>query len=293
TTTVSIGSQNVRLPVIQAASQALQGANYQFVRDLYQSYLKRPASATEVSVFGGYLNSGLATPGSLTAMVQSSQEYANVCTIWLHQVYKDMLGRDAGPVEIGNWVSVLRSPGLTMAAVAKGIAASPEATIRQWTGWVQAAYQGYLRRTAGPTEVAGWITLFQSGWTRDNMNATILSSPEYLGRFGTNTQFVTAMYSDVLGRPGSATAISAWVSRLQSGATRTAVVGSFVAGFEYHWHLDVVAVSQLYQGCLGRPAGNAEVVALAQALINGIPLVAIDVNVLSSQEYYNRAAANA
>ena len=66
-----------------------------------------------------------------------------------------------------------------------------------------------------------------------------------------------------------------------------------MGSFEFHWRMYSQSVSQLYQTCLGRPAGSTEITALATALMNGTPLEVIEQAVLGSQEYYNRAARNA
>lgn len=290
--TVTVGSSNQRVTIVQGASQAAQDANNQFVKDLYQSFLMRQAGATEVSTFGGYLNNGQATRESLTNMIKTSQEYANVNSIWLKQAYSDMLGRQIGAGETTSWVTWLKGPG-TRGDVAQAILTSQEYNVRQWTGWVQTAYQTYLHRSAGSSEVAAWVNNFQVGWAKNSVTQSVLASAEYQNQFGSSDSlFVAALYTEVLGRKGSSGEVTGWVNLLKGSLNRAQVIAGFLASGEYATRVNSQWSSQLYLSCLGRQADNNEIYALVNALKNGASQTSLGVNVLLSQEYYNRAFAN-
>lgn len=289
-TTVSVGGQNYRLNVT-GASASSQAANSTFVQNLYLGYLKRQPSPGELTTFAGQLSNGQATTASLTAMVKNSQEYANVVSVWVHQAYKDMLGRDAGSGEVANWLTWLRTTSNTLDNVAYAIVTSGEFHTHQWTGWVQDVYSTYLHRSAGSGEVAAWITHFQAGWTKDSLVSAVANSAEFQNQFANNSQFVSALYADVLGRGGSAAEVQAWVNILQS-ATRAQVIAGFLGSVEHQTGQVSAAVQQLYQTCLARPADTNELSALTAALNSGTPFEALEDSVLASLEYYARALKN-
>jgi len=138
--------------------------------------------------------------------------------------------------------------------------------------------------------VSAWITNFSAGWPQDSLAQSVLTSGEYLNRFGTNTQFVIGMYNDVLGRSPAQSEINGWVAQLQTGISRAAIINGFLTSFEYHYNQNALWTAHTYQTLLGRPAGANEVTAIAQALQAGVTYEQLDVNVLGSWEYYNRAA---
>jgi uncharacterized protein YkwD len=286
---VTIGSQNVQLN-ITPNSQAAQQANQAFVSQLYQSMLKRNPSPTELNSFSSALTDGTTTQAQLTTMVRTSQEYRQVCTTWLTQVYQDNLGRPIGSSELASWLSWLETTGTPDEAAAT-ILNSPEYHQRQWTGWVQAVYQTYLDRSAGSSEVAMWIGDFKAGWTEADLVSAVVLSGEFQSRVGaSNSQFVGALYQDMLGRTGSTTEIDGWVGALQTGSSRASVVAGFLGSYEYQWRADTLWGATLYQSLLGRPADSNELSAMATALMSGVPYEAIDLSVVDSLEYYAHAA---
>ena len=66
---------------------------------------------------------------------------------------------------------------------------------------------------------------------------------------GTEAQFVQSLYSDVLGRAGSAADVSVWVGDLKAGRSVESVAGAFLSSPE---HLSR-QVGELYQTVLARP----------------------------------------
>jgi hypothetical protein len=225
-------------------------------------------------------------------MVQTSQEYAHVSTLWLEESYRDLLSRTIGPAELNGWLNWLQQGNGTLNDAAGGILHGVEFQDRVWAGWVQSTYQTYLHRSAGPAEVAAWTGLFQNGLTQSNFVAAVITSPEGQGQFAGNSQFVATLYIDLLGRTASGAEVTAWVNLLQSGTSRNAVVYGFLNSGEYQWHLAVGEVAQVYQGWLGRTAGATEVTAWANLLITGLTLPGFEAAVVTSSEYYARAVAH-
>jgi hypothetical protein len=288
TRSVTVGSTNVEVDVGQTSQQV---AN-QYVQTLWQSYLKRSPSSTELATYSNSLLNGTFTQASLAQLVKSSSEYQSVATSWLKQAYQDLLGRSISATEINSWLTWLRNSSGTLNDVDGAILGSTEYQNRVWGGWVQSAYQTYLHRSASAGEVSSWDSLFQKGMTQSCFLGYIIGSAEAQSQFSSDSQFVAAMYTDLLGRSASSTEINNWLARLQI-SSRAAVTAGFLASYEYQWHQDCVAVQQIYQNWLGRSAGSNEVNTFAAGLYNGgTSLLALEKMVLDSVEYYNRAKSN-
>jgi hypothetical protein len=118
---------------------------------------------------------------------------------FVQNLYTKLLGRagDAAPGgEIDQWVAKL--PKLHQKGVAKAILFSEESLGRR----VDQIYSTYLGRTANATENANWVKLLKKGANITRVEAAILGSAEFLSR--TTTDFVQAIYLNVLHRPASA-----------------------------------------------------------------------------------------
>ena len=248
------------------------------------------ATTSEVNDLSSQLDQGQATRESLTSQLRAGEEFRAVCTVWLRQSYRDMLSREIDAGEINGWMTYLQGTG-SQSAVVNAIVTSQEHRQVQWSGWVRDVYQTYLRRAAGTNEVGYWTGHFQAGWTKDSLVGAVVSSGEYQSRVGdSNSQFVAALYQDMLGRTAGSSEISGWASALDKGATRSSVVSGFLGSFEYRRRQNWQWSADLYSSCLGRPADTQELTSLVGALSAGATYDAITLGVLTSQEYYNRAA---
>jgi uncharacterized protein YkwD len=291
TQVVTVGAHNQRLTIV-APNQTVQQANAAFVSQLYQSMLMRPASQSEVNTQVGYLTSGTLTRDQLTAVVRGSQEYHQVCTVWVNQLGRDVLGRQLGGNEVAAWVSWVQSTG-SITGMVNSFVFSQESYHLQWSGWVQSAYQGYLGRAASSAEMSMWIGSFQGGWTQDAFLSAVLSGSEYQARVGaTNDQFVAALYGDLLGRTAAPAEIAMWLGWMQQGVRRSEIVGYFLSSFEYQQRHNTLWAAALYQTYLGRPAGGSEINMVVSLLAQGMSFAQIQVAWLSSPEYYARALRN-
>ena len=96
-------------------------------------------------------------------------------------------------------------------------------------------------------------TLTRNGWTKDSFVALVVTSGEYQSHMGfSNSQFVAALYSDLLGRTATTAELTGWINALNNSGSRSAIAAAFVASYEYHWRQYSQWSSQLYSACLGR-----------------------------------------
>ena len=127
-------------------------------------------------------------------------------------------------------------------------------------GFVRAAYQDFLARTPGASEVAFQVDAIMRGLTtRARFLEALAASPEWLSRI------VTQLYRDTLGRAPDPVGLATWVSWLQSGRFTVAQTAAlFYASAEFYAGLGggtpTSWVTTLYSAVLGRapdPAGLA------------------------------------
>jgi hypothetical protein len=128
-------------------------------------------------------------------------DYAYVQTL-----YNNLLGRTGTSAELAGWITVINNAG--QAAAADGILRSSEALGRI----VQGYYIEYLGRAAAASEVAGWVNHLQNGWSPEMVQAVFISSPEFLSHI--NTDYVQALYMNILHRTGSLQELVGWNSQL-------------------------------------------------------------------------------
>jgi hypothetical protein len=203
------------------------------------------------------------------------------------QQYRDFLAREAAAPGIGNgdpdglnfWTSWL-TDGNTKAAMIEQFFGSGE--FQGLIAPVTRLYFAYFLRIPDYAGLSFWIGQARAGMPLDTISANFAASSEFQSRYGTldNTQFVTLIYNNVLGRAPDAGGLSFWVGQLNGGTkTRGQVMTGFSESAEYQaGSANKVYVTMMYTGMLRRApdaggfdfwvgykaAGNS-----GQALING------------------------
>jgi hypothetical protein len=127
---------------------------------------------------------------------------------FVQTLYQDLLGRTGAPGELDGWA--MQVPALGQGGVANAILHSSEALGRIVEGY----YIEYLGRAAAASEIAGWVFHLQNGWSPEMVQAGFIDSREFLGHI--NTDYVQALYLNILHRTGSLAELDGWTSQLQS-----------------------------------------------------------------------------
>jgi hypothetical protein len=114
-------------------------------------------------------------------------------------------------------------------------------------------YQAAFNRTPDKAGLGYWIDAMDKGMTLTQAAAGFAGSAEFASRYGANasdTQFVQALYQNVLHRAGDSGGADFWLHALQSSVSRadvlahfsesaenqTQVIGSIQNGIDYlHW----------------------------------------------------------
>jgi hypothetical protein len=167
----------------------------------------------------------------------------------------------------------------SLSGAAQGLTHSSE----YYSSLVTQAYQHFLGRTPAAYEVTAWVKVLGSGWTNPQMEAGFVSSPEYLTKYhGPGTDWVTAVYKDLLNRTASSQELTGLAGDLKSGASPRQLAQAVAASPERAGQ----RIQEDYQLLLHRAASPDEVKALlAQAGQQGESNQDALAQLLTSPEY--------
>jgi hypothetical protein len=201
---------------------------------------------------------------------------------YIAQVYLDLLGRPVDPSGLQSWSNHLAA-GDSRNQVLLWIMGSLEyRTLR-----VEQLYQQYLNRPADPVGLRNDLLALAAGTTIDQIKAGVLGSDEYLTTraAGTFTDYVSALYLDVLGRLGTPGEIQTWIQGTPMDLSRTTLASIFIGSAEANQLL----MQNFYQTYLHRPADSGGLSAFVQAREQGATEDAVIASFLASDEYYHQA----
>jgi hypothetical protein len=191
---------------------------------------------------------------------------------FLARACQDLLGRPIDPSSSAYWLGAMKN-GMNRTQVASQMLHSSECTAAR----VRALYAQYLHRPPSGGEVSTFSQMLQQGANSDQVDATIVASPEYYNSRGggTNAGFVSAMYQDVLGRPADPPAFAMFTQQLGSGSSRAQVAQQVLASNEAHQR----RINALYNRYLHHPASGP---------VPGGSLDQVAASIIGSEEYCRR-----
>ncbi len=197
-------------------------------------------------------------------------------------LYRVLLDRTPVSSEVSSWVNDLQN-GLTTAQLGRGFLGSTE----YGTDIVREHYLQLLGREPEAGITASWLGLLQSAGGYEPMTIRVLASPEYYAKGGGDAQhWVTALYSDVLGRQPDASGLSNWLVQLQAGATTQRVAAGFVNSPEAR----MLTVQDGYQTLLGRAPEQAGLDSWMHAFDGGLTAEGLVAGIIGSAEFAQRSS---
>jgi hypothetical protein len=269
--------------------QIVSGAEFQqdLVKRFYVGTLGRVADSAGFSAFLQQIQQG-APDTQVLATLLGSGEFAidaggNANQLYVAQLYRDLLQREADPPSLAFFTAQLDSGALSRAQVVQTLVSSPEFRAVE----VQAQYEKFLKRPADAGSVGAFSNFLAQGGTVEQIDVILTGSPEYFHNRGggTNDGFLTALYSDVLNRSVDAPSRTAWDQALATGTTPGQVAAVFFQSPEYDQDL----VKSFYQTYLHRPADNGSLNSFANALQSGIRDEVLVALLTSSTEYFTHS----
>lgn len=170
------------------------------------------------------------------------------------QQYRDFMVREGDADGLNFWSTELATGARSRGAVVESFFNSGE--YQGLSSPVARLYFAFFQRIPDYGGLSYWIGRFRSGETLDAIANYFAASPEFAQTYGAldNTQFVTRVYLNVLGRTPDAGGLAYWTGELASGArSRGQVVTGFSESPEYRAVIaNEVAVTMIYMGMLRR-----------------------------------------
>lgn len=228
---------------------------------LYQATFKREPEAAGLEYWLKATEAGTSALSMAAQFVGSPEFQATYGALnnsqFVELMYRNVLGRPPEPAGLSYWVNALNS-GTSRASALLGFADSPEfkAGTRlslegymtsDYSGENQAQvfrmYQAVFDRQPDATGFVYWLNKLDGRTaTMAEMASGFVASPEFQTAYGAlnNTDFVNALYLNVLGRPAEPQGLAYWVERLGNGTfTRANVVAQFSDSPEFRENMRV------------------------------------------------------
>jgi hypothetical protein len=148
-------------------------------------------------------------------------------------------------------------------------------------------YQTYLNRPADAAGRAFWVNALLTGETEANVIVAFVTSAEYTAMNPTDSDYVSALYQDVLGRPADSAGLADWLQLLQLGVEgRAQVALSFLNSPEAYLN----DVNYDYTTFLKRsPDAAGQQTALAALESGTVAPTELSALFLASDEYFAKA----
>lgn len=204
--------------------------------DAYNAVVATGVTATAGATGSGVpsFSAGSGTEADIQAAILSSDEFLDdhggTANGFLTGLYEDVLGREPDDSGLQGWLAIYGSGAETRYEIALAFLTSTEGRETEVARW----YQRDLGRTStldalkADPGVAYWANLLVAGAGDNTIQATIMSSPEYLaGHGGTPSTIIQGFYEDLLDREPDPSGSAGWVNQLDQGLSPFAVIRSF------------------------------------------------------------------
>jgi len=164
-------------------------------------------------------------------------------------------------------------------AVASGIVTSPENIIN----FVTSEYVNLLRRPPDSAGLSNWVNQMENGMSPESVEAGFVASNEYIQDFNNNpSDWVTAVYHDLLGRAPDSNGFNHWLNNMANGESAFGVATEIATGPER----EAMVIRKDYTQFLGRIARNDEVDSWLAVFQQGSNRANVATGIVASDEFF-------
>jgi hypothetical protein len=205
------------------------------------------------------------------------------------QVYRDFLGREGEAAGVDFYANLIAAGTVHRANVIESFFNSPEFAGR--VSPVVRLYFATFQRIPDYPGLIFQVGVFRSGQPLSAIANSFTQSPEFLATYGAldNAQFVSLLYTNILGRAASQAEIDFHVARLVGGTTRGGVLVGFSESPEYRQLTNNdVYVTMMYVGMLRRAPEQAGFDFWTNYMDTGNPGINLILGFLNAPEFRNR-----
>ncbi|MBS0242610.1 MAG: DUF4214 domain-containing protein [Proteobacteria bacterium] len=210
----------------------------QYVDVLYRAFFDRAPDTAGFNDWLSKLQAGTTRSSVLDGFI-FSQEFGRLCAnfgIKPAQSFGTDTGNGNDTLTGTPDADVFRSGAGNDTIIDQGSSLPTSPTDKFTYGSVYRLYGATLGREPDAAGFIGWVDPINAGSiTLTAAAGAFVNSQEFKNTYGTldNTQFVTQLYKNVLGRQPDAAGLNAWVSQLNAGKSRAEVVLGFSESAEY------------------------------------------------------------
>ena len=202
--------------------------------------------------------------------------------------YQDLTAQNPTTSNLNAWRENLATGAKTKGELIEGLRRSSENVAN--VDPVARLYRAFLGRTPDAGGLKFWVNRRRAGtWTLTKMADSFASSNEFKTKYGTltNRQFVTRIYTDVLGRTADTAGVNYWTGRLDAHAkTRGQVMVGFSESSEYkRKQAENTDAAVVFIYVMGRRPSDLEVAGWASRNKAGIPVPELAEELLRSSAY--------
>lgn len=200
------------------------------------------------------------------------------------RLYNGLLGRDADAGGAEAWANAANGTALT--DIAQGFLNSSEFQNNMNSEFIQSVYSTLLGRDADASGEAAWLNLLANGTSRADVIAGLTNSDEGKAAIASasDTDYVKALYTSVLGREADDAGLENWVAALTAGADRASVAQSISSSAESTSKSASDFIDELYNNALGRDADAEGKAAWTNALEHGATQAEVAIGIVGSDE---------
>lgn len=200
---------------------------------------------------------------------------------FIQSLYVDLLGRNAKPSELSRWSQRL-ARGATRSSVVQTLWSTREHRVFQVEGY----FADFLGRHPGPAATGLWGRRLQNGLREEALISRLLSSREFRERFSNNSQYIDALYRELLGRPSTAGDRVRGLIELRRGVQPAAYIESLLSTSQFRQR-EIRRLSQTWLGGQPSPAERAQY--LLRFAQSPYGIAAAFQAILASATYYRRS----
>ena len=210
--------------------------NAEALAHLYKAVLDRAPDAAGLQNWVGLVDSGSMPITTAATDLVESAEFASKFDSLTNAQFVNVLAENttgsAATAADQNYVSALNA-GTSRGTVAMQFAESASNVVNMLGtsgdtnyGEIYRIYETTLGRAPDSTGLPGYLDQLENGASLQGIVNNFINSQEYVNDYGTisNTQFVTELYKDGLGRAPDAAGLQTWVNDLNNGTSRASVV---------------------------------------------------------------------
>ncbi len=206
-----------------ASGKANEGA---LIRYLYDGYLGRDPSGSEITYWTGALQSGATSLAAFNTVLANDGSGKANSYVSVKSMYDTFLGRDPTAAEVGFWTGALRSGSFDLRSFELVLAAQPGAASAE-TAFITQTYQTWLGHAPTSADITYWSAQLNTGIaTPHQIRQAVIadaSGQSYI------SSVISLDYQADFGRAASTAEINIWKGLIAGGASFTTLTSALLA----------------------------------------------------------------